>query len=621
MNAMLALLSRDADGLLLAALVAVLGIMLCLLARSGIATAPGALLVAAQASFSRSRTLAVFVRLGRVRRALPRRRAAWSISAAIAFTCWPKAKPARAARLSSGSPAATPAVTRSITCTAPSAARRIDPDRPARHRLERCRPVPRSTTRARPRRWCSSTAPAKGPFVWAGHSFGGLFAANVARRRPDLVHTLVLLDPTPLETIVFGPRLSALKDMRRGAWLGGFAQLFGIDLRARHEAKMRATPAYAKALDATRAVLGPEVAAARAIEAHSGSFFAEASIYRELAPEGVAACASNLVVYDRDLGDLPLWLVAPRSDGDADIALLARSPRRQRRQRPAHVPLLRRHPQALPSPPRRARAASSRRRAPATTSSTSCPDFTIGVMRRSSAPAPTPFLRSSTPRPAQANPMPLTQRPACTWTRVAHDRPAAHGLARRDLGAETEAGAGYLDALTDRYRVLLVDYPGIGESRDIAPQDLAADLSVPTLLGVATAAGFDRFAYWGYLVKRGAVGLQLAARTDRLTALVVGGWPPLGAPYAGILEATRRQAGQPRPSSMKILRNASQYRQWEDADTGMIEWDEAVSVARIACPKLVMFGGDGDLVEAGMQIPIASAIQGRARTRSAGLRA
>ena len=44
-----------------------------------------------------------------------------------------------------------------------------------------------------------------GPFVWAGHSFGGLLVANVARRRPDLVHTVVLLDPTPLETIVFGP--------------------------------------------------------------------------------------------------------------------------------------------------------------------------------------------------------------------------------------------------------------------------------------------------------------------------------------------------------------------------------------------------------------------------------
>jgi pimeloyl-ACP methyl ester carboxylesterase len=162
----------------------------------------------------------------------------------------------------------------------------------------------------------------RGPFVWAGHSFGGLLVANIARRRPDLVHTLVLLDPTPLETIVFGPRLAALSDMRRTAWLGGWAQLFGVNLLRRHEAKMRLNPVYAKALDATQAVLGPELAAARAVEANAGNFFAQASIYEELSPEGVAACAWDTVVYDRALGDLPLWLVAPRDDTDADIGAL-----------------------------------------------------------------------------------------------------------------------------------------------------------------------------------------------------------------------------------------------------------------------------------------------------------
>ena len=184
-------------------------------------------------------------------------------------------------------------------------------------------PFPRTTAReAEEVVRALEAAGERGPFVWAGHSFGGLLAANVARRRPELVRTLVLMDPTPLETIVFGPRLEALKDMRRVSWLGGFAQLFGIDLNARHEARMRATPAYAKALDATAAVLGPEVAAARAVEARSGRWFAQASIFRELKPEGVAACAWETVVYDRDLGDLPLWLVGPKNDADADIAQL-----------------------------------------------------------------------------------------------------------------------------------------------------------------------------------------------------------------------------------------------------------------------------------------------------------
>jgi pimeloyl-ACP methyl ester carboxylesterase len=162
----------------------------------------------------------------------------------------------------------------------------------------------------------------KGPFIWAGHSFGGLLAANIARRRPDLVHLLVLLDPTPLETIVFGPRLSALKDMRRGAWLGGLAQLFGLNLQERHNARMAQVPAYKQAMEATRAVLGPEVAAASAVQANAGHFFAQASIYSELSPEGVAAVAWDTVVYDRDLGDLPVWLVGPKDDEDGDISLL-----------------------------------------------------------------------------------------------------------------------------------------------------------------------------------------------------------------------------------------------------------------------------------------------------------
>jgi len=187
-------------------------------------------------------------------------------------------------------------------------------------------PFPRSTAReAEEVVLALERAGEQGPFVWAGHSFGGLLAANVARRRTDLVHTLVLLDPTPLETIVFGPRLGALKAMRRTAWLGGFAQLFGINLRERADAKARLNPAYAKVMDAVRAVLGPEVEAARPIEANAGRWFAEASIFQELSPEGVAACAWDTVVYDRDLGDLPVWLVAPQDDSDADIAALPES--------------------------------------------------------------------------------------------------------------------------------------------------------------------------------------------------------------------------------------------------------------------------------------------------------
>ena len=167
---------------------------------------------------------------------------------------------------------------------------------------------------------------------------------------------------------------------------------------------------------------------------------------------------------------------------------------------------------------------------------------------------------------------------------------------------------GYLNRLTDRYRVLRVDYPSIGGSRDIVPEALTADRVCDDLLTVASAAGFDRFAYWGYSWGA-AVGLQLAARTDRLAALVLGGWPPLDAPYAGILQATRLKQVDPEPSSLKVLRSKDQYRQWETYYASMLNWPEAESVAHIACPKMVYFGGDGDLVEAGIPVRIASIIR------------
>lgn len=184
-------------------------------------------------------------------------------------------------------------------------------------------PFPRTTAREADEMVLAlERAGEKGPYVWAGHSFGGLLVANIARRRPDLVHTVVLLDPTPLETIVFGPRLGALTDMRKTAWLGGFMQLFGLNMSLRAEAKARQNPAYAKVMDAARTVLGPEVAAVRAIEFNAAAYFTQASIYRELSPEGVAAVAWDTVVYDRDLGNLPVWLVGPRDDVDTDVSLL-----------------------------------------------------------------------------------------------------------------------------------------------------------------------------------------------------------------------------------------------------------------------------------------------------------
>jgi len=321
-NALLAVLSRDAAGLLLAALVGLLFVGLALVA-------PAAL---------RGPLVAVGAALGLLL-ALASVRHQWTLSRARRATPPPgrlvDVGDYRVHLLAEGSvtPGRVPVVwfagghasgyaMHHLHRAFKGETRSILIDRPGTGWSD-TGPFPRTTAREADEMVLAlERAGEQGPFIWAGHSFGGLLAANIARRRPDLVHTLVLLDPTPLETIVFGPRLSALRDMRRSAWLGGLAQLFGVNLVARHKARMALVPAYKQAMDATEAVLGPEVAAAAPIDANAGHFFAQASNYGELSPEGVAAVAWDTVVYDRDLGDLPVWLVGPRDDQDGDIALL-----------------------------------------------------------------------------------------------------------------------------------------------------------------------------------------------------------------------------------------------------------------------------------------------------------
>ncbi|MFT7773096.1 alpha/beta fold hydrolase [Roseateles sp.] len=172
---------------------------------------------------------------------------------------------------------------------------------------------------------------------------------------------------------------------------------------------------------------------------------------------------------------------------------------------------------------------------------------------------------------------------------------------------------GYLSRLTDRYRVLLVDYPSIGASRDIPPEQLTAERVSADLLAVATAAGFERFSYWGYSWG-GGVGLQLAGRSDRLKALVIGGWPPIGGPYKDIADAAERKQHDPEASSMVVLRSKAQYTQWIHYNRSVqLHWNEAEALARMrALPKLVFHGEKGDLVEAGIPVPIASLIRNHA---------
>ncbi|HET8613602.1 MAG TPA: alpha/beta hydrolase [Sphingomonas sp.] len=176
-------------------------------------------------------------------------------------------------------------------------------------------PFPRSTMREAAEIIAALDAAGEsGPFILVGYSFGGLLAANIARRRPDLVAQLVLFDATPLDTIVYGPRLGALKQMRRDMLGTALLRLFGYRGHLSYR-RARGNAAHAEAMTRAAALNGEAHVANEAAERVSKSDLAAYSIFRELSPEGVAAAGWETVVYDGDLGDLPLVLVAP---GDAN---------------------------------------------------------------------------------------------------------------------------------------------------------------------------------------------------------------------------------------------------------------------------------------------------------------
>jgi pimeloyl-ACP methyl ester carboxylesterase len=115
------------------------------------------------------------------------------------------------------------------------------------------------------------------------------------------------------------------------------------------------------------------------------------------------------------------------------------------------------------------------------------------------------------------------------------DAAAAETL--RAWGMDPELGRRLIDGLSDTRTVIAFDYEGhLAEHPQ--PTSLTPDTIAADLIAIADAAGADRFAYYGYSWLALA-GLQLALRTDRLTALAMGGFPPIDGPYAEMFAVTR----------------------------------------------------------------------------------
>jgi pimeloyl-ACP methyl ester carboxylesterase len=186
----------------------------------------------------------------------------------------------------------------------------------------------------------------------------------------------------------------------------------------------------------------------------------------------------------------------------------------------------------------------------------------------------------------------------------------------RRWGNDPALGRSLVDGLKDGFRVVAFDYEGhvlaTPKPDTLVPDNIARDF-----LAVADSAGADRFAWYGYSWLA-LSGLQLAIRTDRVSALVMGGFPPIDGPYAEYLRvtaATHRLAAETRAgtapqttaptasdevdwSSVEVTMSEAQTRQFVTLYRALQGFDDRAAQARLACPRLC-FAGSADEIDYG----------------------
>jgi pimeloyl-ACP methyl ester carboxylesterase len=185
----------------------------------------------------------------------------------------------------------------------------------------------------------------------------------------------------------------------------------------------------------------------------------------------------------------------------------------------------------------------------------------------------------------------------------------------RRWGADPALGRSLIDRLGDAFRVVAFDYEG-HLLRMPRPDTLTPDNVASDLLAVADAADADRFAYYGYSWLALA-GLQLAIRTDRLSALVMGGFPPIGGPYMQMLAVTTathamaspasapspqpsaeppdEPAGEPDWSQVEVSLTEAQTRQFVTLYQALQGFDDVAAQAQIRCPRLCFVGSADEI--------------------------
>ena len=114
---------------------------------------------------------------------------------------------------------------------------------------------------------------------------------------------------------------------------------------------------------------------------------------------------------------------------------------------------------------------------------------------------------------------------------------------------------------------------------------------------VADAAGAEKFAWIGYSFGA-AAGVQMATRSNRLTALMVGGFPPLNAPFERMTWVVKDIAKNP-PEMEGVAFSRKLANQSVGFYEPLTDWPEKAEVPKIDVPRRVFIGSNDTAQSAG----------------------
>jgi hypothetical protein len=178
---------------------------------------------------------------------------------------------------------------------------------------------------------------------------------------------------------------------------------------------------------------------------------------------------------------------------------------------------------------------------------------------------------------------------------------------KRKWGVDPALGKSLIDGLSDVFTVVAFDYEGHWMAHP-APDTLTPGNIAKDFLAIADAEGAQRFAYYGYSWLA-LSGLQLAIRTDRLWALIMGGYPPVDGPYSEMLKVTKathemtihpEKAAAANPESEwdagEFTMSEGQARQFLTLYEALRGFDDRSIQSEVTCPRLCFAGSTDTIV-------------------------